>query len=62
MRRQEWEIKQLLHGNRLANSGKLRLDGDALLMKKVNLRNSEEIRGNKKGKISESDPTIGGFN
>ena len=30
VRRQEWEIKQLLHGNRLANSGKLRLDGDAL--------------------------------
>ena len=51
-----------MQGNRLARSGKNLVEASTMhdLKKiKVSLRNSEEIHGNRKGKISESDTTLG---
>ena len=61
--KEEWKVKKLMQGSRLANSGRLKHDASTMEVKnlRVSCRNSEEIKGNKKGKISESDPTLHAF-
>ena len=46
--KEEWKVKKLMQGSRLANSGRLKHDASTMEVKnlRVSCRNSEEIKGN----------------